>query len=159
MRSEKHFGMEWHSVRDSLPEQNITVLVTCVTSECEGSFVTVAWRNSDAWEFYAGDVPADTAVLAWMDMPEPAGGQSQPHSAGEQSDRKELMAVMRGYVYVPTDAVTAKEALTELQQHLSEAGINADNLTVVSAELRNRIATGDTIDSISTEKAGKDEAD
>lgn len=59
---------------------------------------------------------------------------------------KELMARVRGYIYVPTSAETVSDALDEIQRRLAEAGVNADNLSVVSAELRSEIAGGRCVD-------------
>lgn len=53
----------------------------------------------------------------------------------------EIVAIIGGYVYLPTDADHADEAMAQLQARiyhvLTEAGINADNIRVVHAEFRN----------------------
>ena len=62
--------MRWIPTEEKLPEDNITVLVT-LSSIDNGTFVTVAWRDNNAWEFYADDdIPADAEVVAWMPLPE-----------------------------------------------------------------------------------------
>jgi len=67
--------MRWIPAEEKPPEDNITVLVT-LSSIDNGTFVTVAWRDNNAWEFYADDdIPADAEVVAWMELPCPAQAQ------------------------------------------------------------------------------------
>lgn len=62
--------MRWIPTEGKLPEDNITVLVT-LSSIDNGTFVTVAWRDNNAWKFYADDdIHADAEVVAWMPLPE-----------------------------------------------------------------------------------------
>ena len=50
--------------------------------------------------------------------------------------KNELMAVLTGYVYFPTNEQTADTALTRLWEALEQAGINADNIVFGKCELR-----------------------
>lgn len=46
------------------------------------------------------------------------------------------MAVLTCYVYFPTNEQTADAALTQLEEALEQAGINADNIDFRKCELR-----------------------